>query len=66
VKEDEKERIRKKGHAVYDGDGREALHARASGDDQVPAFFPPHTISSVFHPLPVRQLHPILSRDLMT
>jgi hypothetical protein len=45
VRENENERIRKKGHAVYDGDGREALYARAPGDDQVPAFFPLHAIS---------------------
>ena len=66
MKEDEKKRIRKKGHAVYDGDGREALHGGEVRDDQVSAFFPPHAVSPVFHPLPLRQLHPTLLRDFIT
>jgi hypothetical protein len=65
VRENEKERIRKKGHAVYDGDGREALHGGTSGDDQVSTLFPPYAISPVFHPLSLRQLHPILSTDFL-
>ena len=52
-------------HAVYDGDGREALDDGEARDDQIPAFFPPHAISPVFHPLPLRQLHPPLPRDFL-
>src|SRR4030043_944633 len=51
-------------HALYDGDGREALHGGKARDDQIPALFPPYAISPVFYPLPLRQLHATLPRGL--
>jgi len=50
---------------LHHGDGREALHGGEALDDQIPALFSPHAISPVFHPLPLRQLHPLLPWNLL-